>query len=865
MLRPLGKLLFSITNQGFPNISDQSKTLTLDRRKVTELVNKQEIVHGEGDNFGDTGKIVTTLDSAHSGPKNMISPELQLYHELSTGTIEDFLSRPKLLSSGSLSSTDTANTFAPIDVITNVYTLFAPKLQGHFAARFDLKIRLDVSADKFHIGRYILAYLPAFNTINTAPPYTTWSISHATNKVQLTQLPHVEIDVATEKSATLTIPFRYLNQYFPLDSGSANKYGYLLLRPYVAIDFGTAGSPTANYNIFISLENVKFMGIANYQSGLDKELSDGKGPISGPLGNITTGLRLFKNVPMLNYYTEPLSWVTDALGKTAKHFGFSAPTNKAGAMTIVNAPSFYNGHVDVPRPVQPLAATLANGIDPMADPSGCMVDEMSIDYLKQIMCYSGVIMTLSTSDAIGADLGTIYVNPCSLREDLLIASGTRTAHSWGPMGYIASRFQHWRGGIRYRFKLVKNAFHTGKILVAWVPYDGTGSTPSLPTIDSTYYAYREIIDISETNQFDFVVPYVSTKLYKSVANYVNVDSFTTYGTNVGLNGTDWVNGIVVVKVLEALRAPDACPQTVPVILEVAGEPDLQFMTPATEKVQSGTTVDVGPAPYYSGVFQSGVSAIPEFRAGGVNSFPDEVTTRVASMSGGEKIDSLRTLMKRYTNIADYTDTSIYAVCRPCTAKSFYQTAAGTVSGGGQYAMCDDIRYFGPLFAFFRGSIRYKYWLQADASGSTSIARNQYSALLVRNNALMSASTATANQAVAVGNATYIPNQLDAARPNVLAVSSLSEALEFSIPFYSTSNYWNTEFMFLDDTVTSTVANSLMFTGYPDVAAVVYLAQSTALTTHKKVERSLGDDASFSYFISTIPVIDEVFDGMPIIG
>jgi len=845
--------------------SQISQTLTFlmpDRRKVTDMPNEQMRDTSGVTNFGDTGKVEITMEHTMAGTQIAQETVPSIYHNIPTGDIKDFLSRPRLIASGNLQSTDVATTFTPIDVISSIYTEFDKKIYGHFAARFDLKIRIETSADKFHAGRYILSYIPTFVPLTTTFPSTTWSISHAATLVQATQLQHVEIDLACDKMGELTIPFRYINEWYPLDSTDVtNKYGYLHLRPYSPLALGTSGSSSASYKIWLSLENVKFMGVGFFQSGISKQELGERGPISGPLKSVAGAAGALSNVPIVGYYAKPASWVLEALSKSFAHFGFSAPSIQSGVSVINNSPSFYGANSDVPRPTQSLSVLQRNEVS--QDPFSAEKDEMSIDYLKQIFAYR-TSFSWTTSTPVDTALASYYVSPLYPDNRNTSPDGTFTFHNYGPLGYIATRFKHWKGSIRYKFKLVKNNFHTGKLLVTWVPYDNTRTSVVVPSgIDDTYYTYRKIVDISEVNEFEVTVPFMSTKNFKCVFPNVNYNKQgAIYGTNFGVTGQDWSNGYLQVFVLDVLKAPDACPTTVTVLVEQAGGVDFQYMTPMQDRFVSDVTTYPTGVPYYSGIFQMGdPCAATEETMAGLPPFTDKQLVQSCYTSGGEKVDNLRTLLKRYTSIYFATDTNNWLCAGVRTGKSWYQTAAAVVSGLKNNVSNDDFRHYGPMFAFCRGSVRYKFWLKADAAGSSSIARNQYVAELFPNS-LQLCSTATASGVAAyAGNSGAITSLDDNAAPRAIAVSSLSECLEFSIPFYTTDVHYSNEHVFLDDTATSTTASSIYPTGAPQVQAVVSVVTSSALSLDKIVERSIGEDFSFSYFISCPPLILPQMDGI----
>jgi len=834
-----------------------------------------KIEHSTEVSFGDTGDVSVTMGFQESSPTAALHVAEDVFFKDEGGDIKDFLSRPRLVLSGDFTSTDTGTTFNSFNLMRWIQLNYADKLKGKYAMSFDVVFNIEVSADRFQQGRYIFAYMPTYYQNITGggsaacTPGGRWYNNHRATLTQTTQLQHVEFDLNVDKSAQLRIPWRYINPFIEIGSttdwsgASAPDYGVCFMAPYVPMAYGSGGSSTASFNVWMSLENVSFYGTANYQSNAEKEAeSVGDGPISGPLTKITGVLSGVADVPFVGHYAKPASWVTDALARAAKHFGFSSPKIQSGISPMANMPNAYNANADVPRPVQSLALTINNGVTTDPRVSGAKIDEMSIDYLKGIFAYKGTY-NLSTSNSVNDTLMAIPVSPIRPKLSSTITDSvgpvSYVLNHHGPLGYIATRFRFWRGGIKYRIKIAKTEFHTGKLLIAWAPYDPLVQTDGgIPTVDSSYYSYRHIVDLSMGNEFEFTVPYMSPRPWKDVYAVENGGWSTNPQTiaNARFANTDWINGNVRVLVLEKLKCPSACNPTISFVLEMAGAEDFQFSSPmANTLYDNGVSYQPGQIGWIS-YFQSNKenSVIANFSFGGHSSLRDSQSVRVCEIAGGEKIDSLRKLMKRYTTcLVTPNGVTDQFLANAWSNMGLMQVNSTDVANNPHYA--DDFAFFGAMFTLFRGSVRYKVYCDANGTQSGSITRHQLEAVLVGATPGMRNTTTTIPAVYDVPSVFNVDSPASTGR--AIVSIALSEALEFSIPYYARDYHYAVQAMYqLESKTGPTVTVAAPGTiGVPTTSALVKLHYPTAITLQKRFERSLGEDASFSYFVSCPPVYD----------
>lgn len=135
-----------------------------------------------------------------------------------------------------------------------------------------------------------------------------------------------------------------------------------------------------------------------------------------------------------------------------------------------------------------------------------------------------------------------------------------------PMCYMSRFFRYWRGDIKVTLKAVKTSFHSGRILLVWIPQDGNGITPTtvLPA-DKLAYLHRTIIDLRNESEWTFTLPYCSTSTWKNV-----------YPTSS--NGLD-SSGLFQIYLLNTLTAPDSCASNINFLVEWSAGENFEFAVP----------------------------------------------------------------------------------------------------------------------------------------------------------------------------------------------------------------------------------------------------------------------------------------------
>jgi len=271
--------------------------------------------------------------------------------------IQHYLAKPYKLAAGVLQASDTATTFSAFALPSSLLDqqVFADKVKGFMRFRAKMCFTLQVNSTKFHCGVYKLTYVPAAGVNSSNTEWTTWVNAHYLTQQQRSQLPGVEIDVATQTQVTLEIP--WLSPYncaaFTTITDKAFDTCSLRLCPLSPLNLGAGQDSTIGYTIWGHFEDVELdipawpqsgyvsnpketVGKAiSKQSSTKEQESKNIGPVKSS-SNDKISTKLFKMgevantvalVPTLEPFAAPAAFFLDAIAGVASAFGWSKPAN----------------------------------------------------------------------------------------------------------------------------------------------------------------------------------------------------------------------------------------------------------------------------------------------------------------------------------------------------------------------------------------------------------------------------------------------------------------------------------------------------------------------------------------------------------
>jgi len=565
--------------------------------------------------------------------------------------LADFLSRPVLIQTytwteGGVSLDQTFNPWH--DYFDNAAIKY--KLNNFTYLRANLKLKVLINASPFYYGFAGMFYQP-ISTWDPCP--VTETATYDGWFVPLSQRPHIWLYPQCNQGGELTLPFFYYKDWLDITSSSdLTNMGSIILHQIIALtNANSVSSGDVTIQIYAWAEDVEVCGptiklavqseklkeapinktktvIKSSQSqkqtsGEEDEYDDK--PVSHVASTIAAASGLLANFPGIGPYARATSIAASAVAGVASIFGYSDPPEIDNVKAFKNLPFHSLAATAISQPVDKLTIDAKNEltIDPrIANMSGD--DELLITSLcgRESLVYW---TSWDATDAAETSLVQSTVHPMQGRID-----GTGPyIYQFTPMCMVGKLFKYWRGDIVYRFRFICTKYHRGRVRVTWDPNGDIFSSS-----DSNTTNFNRIIDISEETDVSIRIPYMQDTSFKQTSTF-NAEST---GASVASRQAAYDNGSLSMRVLTQQSSPVANAPVYVIVSMYAAE-NIEFAAPVdVNDVYSFYTLQSEKLP--SPCYADGAEAVPIFPK------PPEILPDLNGIYMGEKIMSLRTLMRR---------------------------------------------------------------------------------------------------------------------------------------------------------------------------------------------------------------------------
>jgi len=784
----------------------------------------------EPDESVNTTTISTGVEAVSAEPRFGVSA-LTNIHSWLGGTvnddIKDFLARPVLVASGgSITGTSAfATILLPYDYM-NVATCPAPnKMRGFLGFRATTVIRLMVNTTKFTQGRLFLSWIPNQEKRLAGPGAT--ANYYYRSPMTITQTPHVELDVSCESQAILRVPYYQELPYLSIPrilpgAASPQFLGVAYCSVYSPLSVGaSATTTTADYSVFVSFEDVELViptvtGVAQSQKGrrfggrLKDEDKERSLPISRALMLTSEAAQVMTEVPLVSSFAAPAAWLLGALSKTAAAFGFSKPIVDAPVTRVARQELAYMNNCAGSEALVPMGQSAVNSVSSSANKLGSEVDEMALAYVAQIQTYvyravmtdamvpGNIIMNQSIGGALslGIMTGPTY-------------NTTLATKDFTPLVMLWQLYKYYHGSIILTFKIVKTSFHSGRVVLNYIP----GGTCLSLSYDNAS-VLKTIFDLQSGNEFEVVLPHMNL----------------SYWLELGSKGND-LFGSFQLQVMNPLVAPDTCATGIEFLCEMRAGPDAEFAVPIESGLAPCIPNEVQGAaktfyPFNVLVAQSSAmvpcKAVPEAGSFGGLTTKTDPSMQHCSEIIGEASTSLKQLCSIANRWGQLNQTSKFGVLGR-VFDGIFASASGTPEGAKTA-----LSLIAACYGYATGGYKYYFSFPA-ATSSTGI--------------ILSAGTAgstpltaiTAVPADAPSNTNYVGWKYQYAMSN-----TSSNVVSFSTPAYNQ--------------LPMRIINAAHVSYDASNSPVVFTVQPQgAYTGYINSWRALGDDGRFSFWLCTPPV------------
>nr|QBL75888.1 putative structural polyprotein [Solenopsis invicta virus 6] len=562
-------------------------------------------------------------------------------------------------------------------------------------------MRVQVNAQPFQAGRLIIAWIPYFKYLGTNRT-DFWSSDTEQSMVSVSSLPHVEIDLSQCTEGVLNIPYVSPQLYYNLVTGEG-YYGKLFIKIYSPL-VDPSGSGKVDCTVWFNFENVDLAfptGLPVASSSLNPIAQVGKeeremeetGSVSSALSKFSTALKPLVAIPTLTEIVQPVCWASDTASAIAKLFGYSKPDSTNTPSFFKQNPCRFMANYDGVNTSHKLMLASDGDIEAMPDMIATRQDEMAISHIAATPSYL-TSYTWSTSNAYNTEIFNLAIHPMNF------VSTNTTNNTVAPtmIAYVSAPFTFWRGTVDITFKFVKTKFHSGRLRIFYQP----GSTSVFNT-GRANYNYSQVVDLRSETQVVFRVPYVNTKSWLSLREL-----------NFASGNLLDIPGIVHVQVLNELVANTSVSSSIDVLVEVSAGPDYELAGPSQPLLQA---VSISSTTSFARRIldktraraQVGEDIPREDDQGVVNK--DQFGKQDQRMFWshnlamiGEKVTSVRQLIKRFSNIGTFQTNNNIIRLNPFKFNHGYSRTATAPISIYEQSLLD---YYSLLFGFYRGSINFK--------------------------------------------------------------------------------------------------------------------------------------------------------------
>nr|ULF99982.1 MAG: hypothetical protein 2 [Marnaviridae sp.] len=588
------------------------------------------------------------------------------------------------------------------------------KLNNYSWFRGDLHLKIQVTASPFYYGlaKAIYQPLPVFT------PTTIVNDAAVRYLIPYSQRPHVDIDVGQSDSYNMVIPFIYPANWVNIQ-GASNMTNMGKLETIIYSQLQSANGVTGtgiDVAIYAWIENIELSGASVGYAMQSDEF--GEGCISKPASWVADTASYLEDVPIIGPFATATRIGASAISFIASMFGFTNVPVIADSAPMRSEPYPKLASSEIGYPVERLSLDPKNelSIDPriVGMPSG--LDEMTLQSIATRESYL-TQASWSTTNLIDDTLFWANVTPTMFNND----NATQSKLYMTPMAYVAKAFKDWRGSIIFRFHIVCSKYHKGKLRISFDPSGYAAQNIGNTTVTANV-VHTAIVDIGETRNVEFCVPYQQALQFLSVrSSYVASNMFWNVNSTMSVfnyNG-DFDNGVLTVRVLNPLTAPEAT-SSVSVIVSVRAGNDIEFANP--------TPVDT------SGKISIFAPQSEEFTE---ESAPDKLELAPTAKTSdhqylvhyGENIRSLRQLLRRYELVqvegiiptsslsyGHFIKASMKMPMQPGYKSNAYSTANTIVAPlstyGYNFTNLTALSWFTPSYLAYRGSMNWSFNVDA---------------------------------------------------------------------------------------------------------------------------------------------------------
>lgn len=421
--------------------------------------------------------IATQRDDSVGISKQIIYPEWQSLvtsdHFSSYPTSTNRWTKYKTVAWSNNKITPKDNICIPSDLLVELVNtpLFIPFRNNRYW-KGDFEFKFVLNSNKFQQGSLQISFMycsdleQGFN-------------SYRNNIYSASQTNHCILNAGSSNEGTLVIPFKYFNPVITTNPKENVDYCKIFLRTLNPLVCSSTTYNSADISIFVNLDNAYFTGSIDFSLIQQPQMFHLMRALLK-----TTEFGLHQLDPDANRDNPP---------------DISTPTS----VMLTNTSSWSAG-TNIIEPINHLRLD-SLGQTPHPNLSH---DELKTTVISQIF---GLINTIEwkfshkAGDNLlnieAAPMGNLISYPSQI---VTLKNKTYTLYNLPPVAVISNLFAYWRGTLEIRLDFVATAFHTGSLLIAYIP--GIKTTVSIDQARSSNYV---VCSLQEQQSYTVRIPYIA--------------------------------------------------------------------------------------------------------------------------------------------------------------------------------------------------------------------------------------------------------------------------------------------------------------------------------------------------------------------
>lgn len=430
------------------------------------------------------------------------------------------------------------------------------KLDNFRNFRGTLKVSFKINGSPFHYGKIMASYRPLQDAsgLREETHTTATSAIFVSSMMVRSQRVNVKMDPHSDSGGCLCLPLIIPDNYVPVNDLSAwQGLGELTVETMMDLRTVSSSTDVVTITIFAQMEDIDLTvptySVAAQADDEQKEMSEGV--ISRPAAIVAKAAGLLESIPIIKPFASVTSIAASAVSQVASLFGYSRPSIVDVTRFIRRNPLGELAHTSGADNVNKLTMDPKQNVT--VDPRVVGLDgtdEMMVKYIVERESYMSYF-EWSQTDGVDTNLFWTAVYP----QVAHVNTGTYSdVIAMTSLCYGSLPFSHWSGGLKYRLEVMASKWHKGRLRIVYDPISLTNATAT----DNYNTNFVKILDLAETRNFEFVVPWAQNTPYKQVHPGIEQKYYLdpVSGATTSTPGIVWHNGFIAINVVNELISND---------------------------------------------------------------------------------------------------------------------------------------------------------------------------------------------------------------------------------------------------------------------------------------------------------------------